>query len=99
MIIRIVRLTLVKEKVIDFKTIFNDTSAHILTSPGCLVLKLYHDIKEANVIITYSEWNSESDLNNYRNSDLFRNTWAKIKPMFIAAPVAYSMVEISPGSV
>ena len=31
---------------------------------------------------TYSRWENDSDLENYRTSYLFKNIWATTKPMF-----------------
>ena len=37
------------------------------------------DINDVNFIFTYSWWDSEGDLNNSRNSELFKDFWSKTK--------------------
>ncbi|MFN8152977.1 MAG: antibiotic biosynthesis monooxygenase family protein [Bacteroidia bacterium] len=94
MITRIVRLTLLPERVEDFLTRFHATYPAIRSFQGCSHLRLFRDATLSNVYITYSHWESETHLDNYRNSDLFKTTWSEVKPMFAAAPVAWSMQEI-----
>ncbi len=59
--------------------------------PGCLSLHLFHDTNHKTALITYSCWQSEDDLNAYRQSDLFKNTWKSIKPWLVSKPTAWSM--------
>jgi autoinducer 2-degrading protein len=49
------------------------------------------DKNESNVFYTVSHWNAEPDLNNYRNSEFFKETWSKTKSLFSEKPQAYSM--------
>jgi heme-degrading monooxygenase HmoA len=42
-------------------------------------------------MFTVSIWESEDDLNAYRNSELFENTWAKTKVLFNDKPEAWSL--------
>ena len=93
MVIRIVRLTIQQEQVAVFKNYFSTTQAQIRSFPGCKYVSLHHDANQPEVMITFSKWESENDLENYRNSDLFKTTWAKVKPLFSAAPSAFTMVE------
>jgi heme-degrading monooxygenase HmoA len=44
------------------------------------------------VLFTFSIWDSEAALENYRQSDLFRDTWAKTKALFAEKAEAWSMV-------
>lgn len=94
MIVRIVKMTFEEDKLDDFLSLFNTVSNQIAAFPGCLSLHIYSDVADKHVIFTYSEWKSEEDLNHYRNSPLFRNTWAQTKKLFKAAPVAWSMRSI-----
>ena len=95
MITRIVRLTIFPDKVADFKLLFSESFPKISAFNGCSGLMLYHDYNENNVMITYSNWSSAEDLANYRNSELFRTTWAKVKPLFSSPPMAFSMEKVS----
>ncbi|MGC1631303.1 MAG: antibiotic biosynthesis monooxygenase, partial [Gelidibacter sp.] len=40
---------------------------------------------------TYSYWKEEADLENYRNSDLFKTVWDKTKQSFNGKPEAWSV--------
>jgi len=44
-----------------------------------------------NIFFTYSKWEKESDLENYRTSDIFRSVWATTKPMFRSNAKAWSI--------
>ena len=48
-------------------------------------------IFEANIFFTYSFWSSETALNEYRNSELFKAIWIKTKVLFSAKPEAWSL--------
>ena len=93
---RIVRMNFKPEKNKDFLTIFNANKMQIRTFPGCLHLELWNDKSEPNIFFTYSFWKNEAALEAYRNSELFKNTWAKTKVLFNEKPQAWSveMLEI-----
>ena len=91
MITRIVKLTFEEERVADFLAFF-DTIKHVVNEfPGCYGMKLYQDVNQPNIIMTYSHWQSTEDLNNYRDSEQFGNIWPKIKPWFKDKPEAWSV--------
>ena len=46
------------------------------------------DINDVNFIFTYSWWDSEGDLNNYRNSELFKVFGVKQK-YYVQKPEAW----------
>ena len=79
-------------KVADFKNIFYESKPKIEDTEGCNRVNLYIDSSDESVYYTHSEWDSEDALNNYRNSELFKNTWSKTKLLFCAKPRAYSLV-------
>lgn len=91
MIIRIVKMNFKPEKVNEFLTIFNESKELIRNMPGCSHLELLNDINTKNIFFTYSYWNSENDLNNYRNSEIFSNVWSKTKILFFAKTEAWSV--------
>ena len=82
MIIRIVKLTIQDNKVGDFKSVFEKYKQAIQSSDGCIKLEGSQNIVSPNIFFTYSYWNSETDLNNYRNSPLFKEVWPQVKEMF-----------------
>ncbi|WP_262711303.1 putative quinol monooxygenase [Luteibaculum oceani] len=82
------------ECVQDFLEMFAAKKSAIRSSKGCMGLKLLQEKSEGNTFFTYSEWKSEDDLERYRNSELFKSTWAQTKQWFNAKPAAWS-VEIN----
>jgi heme-degrading monooxygenase HmoA len=91
MLVRIVKLSLQEDKIETFLANFEQQKQHIRNFEGCQFLELYQQKDEKNVFFTYSYWNSETDLNNYRHSDLFQGIWSITKPMFNAKPEAWSV--------
>lgn len=91
MIIRIVKMNFKPEEVIRFKGVFDAYKINIRASEGCTHLDLLQDITVPSIFFTYSHWKTEADLNNYRNSPLFEEVWAKTKVLFQAKPEAWSL--------
>jgi quinol monooxygenase YgiN len=91
MLVRIVRMQFDAEKVEDFKKMFNETYSRIRNFKGCRFLELYTDEDEPNVFYTMSKWDDVNKLEEYRHSELFRETWAITKTYFSGVPVAYSL--------
>jgi len=94
MITRIVKLTFAADKIQDFISIFNSSKNQIRNFEGCKHLALYQDINNPNVYFTYSIWESLESLEKYRNSELFKSTWAKTKELFADKPCAWSIENI-----
>lgn len=92
MIIRIVKLQFQKDKIDEFLEFFETIKQQVNTFPGCLGMKLLRDIENPNIVMTYSHWYSDQDLENYRKSETFGEIWPKIKPWFEAKPLAWSVV-------
>ena len=90
MLIRIVRMTFQENRVADFLEIFNNSKQKIRHFEGCQHLELLQDTHQSNVLMTYSYWESEAHLNIYRESALFKTTWAATKALFADKPVAFS---------
>lgn len=91
-LIRVVRMTFVPEKVAEFKANFAEASPKIRAFAGCRHLELWQDPDKPEVFMTYSHWESAEALENYRHSELFRQTWKKTKVLFAERPVAFSAV-------
>ncbi len=94
MIIRIVRMKVAPENVSTFQKYFKESFSKIRNFPGCCDLSLHADINQEGVVITFSKWESEAHLNVYRDSEVFKSTWEKVKPLFVAKPEAFSMEEL-----
>lgn len=88
--IRIVKLTLQEECVAEFLANFNKQKTHIRAFDGVQHLELLNDKNNPNIFFTYSIWESEQHLENYRNSELFKSIWSVTKPMFSAKAEAWS---------
>jgi quinol monooxygenase YgiN len=94
MITRIVRMHFRPEERGAFLDIFN-TSKHLIRQfDGCQQLNLYTEAGRPEVFFTFSIWQSAAHLDAYRNSELFRETWAQTKALFAGKPQAWSMEDL-----
>jgi quinol monooxygenase YgiN len=91
MITRIVKLHFQEEKVTDFLSLFDQVVTKVNAFPGCQEMHMLRDINNPTVFITHSLWDSEEDLNKYRDSELFQSIWPTIKPWFAEKPQAWSL--------
>jgi heme-degrading monooxygenase HmoA len=81
-----------REDAVDaFTTLFEERKTTIRAFNGCTHLELWQDSKHPNVFFTYSHWLTETDLNHYRFSDFFKDTWARTKALFKDKPQAWSV--------
>lgn len=90
MLIRIVRMTFRPDALDAFRALFDAAAPRIRAADGCLHLELWRDARFANILTTYSHWASSDALAAYRDSALFRTTWAETRPLFAAPPEARS---------
>lgn len=91
MITRMVKMEFHPENVEVFIKVFDQSSPLIRAFDGCMHLELHHQIDQPQIIYTFSIWKSEEHLNLYRNSKIFKDTWAQTKPLFAKSPKAWSM--------
>jgi quinol monooxygenase YgiN len=91
MFVRIVKMSFHSKHINEFQEIFAVKKALIRASKGCTLLELYQDKTNPALFFTYSYWEHEEDLENYRNSALFKNVWAKTKVLFNDKPQAWSV--------
>jgi len=94
MIIRIVKLTMREEEVDTFITYFATVCDTIRHQQGCNLLQAWHDINQPTVFFTYSLWDSEEDLNRYRDSAFFVQFWKTVKQWFGAKAEVWSFDKI-----
>ncbi len=94
MLIRVVRMTFREETVEQFLQNFDVNKEKIRNFPGCSHLELWQDENQPNVFSTYSHWENEYTLNQYRDSELFKAVWAVTKPLFQEKPFAFSSKKI-----
>ena len=90
MITRIVKLEFQKDKLDDFLFLFDETKWKVAETEGCLGMQLLQNIDNPCICFTYSIWESEQALLNYRQSSLFISIWKSIKPYFEKPAEAYS---------
>lgn len=64
---------------VEFYKIFNESAPVIKSFKGCISVKLMQATGKTNLLFTLSEWETEIDLENYRKSDFFRETWEQQK--------------------
>ena len=79
---RLVRMSFQTDRISDFMEVFEDSKEKIRNFPGCLALNLIVDFEDSSIIYTSSIWRAMEDLENYRNSELFIQTWRKTKIHF-----------------
>jgi (4S)-4-hydroxy-5-phosphonooxypentane-2,3-dione isomerase len=91
--IRIVKMEFSKEHIPDFELLFEERKEKIRNQNGCLGLTLLQDKNKPCIFFTYSHWENEDDLNKYRDSELFIDTWQTIKKWFSAKGEAWSVHE------
>lgn len=94
MIKRIVKMKFKKEYIHDFKNIFSTNQTKILASKGCEHVELLQDINDPQLFFTFSLWQSEAHLNEYRNSDLFKQVWQNTKAKFETKAEAWSLKQV-----
>jgi (4S)-4-hydroxy-5-phosphonooxypentane-2,3-dione isomerase len=92
--IRIVKMTFRTKHISDFEQLFAARKQKIKDCEGCTSLQLLQDKNDARIFFTYSYWQHESFLEQYRNSELFTDTWQTVKDWFDEKAQAWSVDEI-----
>lgn len=95
MLVRIVKMSFSEENIEQFLENFEGVKQNIRDFEGCQFLELYQDKQHPHIFFTYSYWNSETDLENYRHSELFKGVWAQTKPLFNDKPEAWSVDKVA----
>jgi heme-degrading monooxygenase HmoA len=80
-----------EEKISKFLENFEFIKEKIRNVPGNRLLELYQDKNNQTIFFTYSYWETEQDLENYRNSELFFEIWTDTKKVFNNKPEAWSV--------
>jgi len=91
MFTRIVKMEFRPDEVPTFLANFENVKEKIRNFPGCEFLELYQDKNNKAIFFTYSRWLKEEDLENYRNSTLFKSVWSETKPLFQDPAQAWSV--------
>jgi quinol monooxygenase YgiN len=94
MIVRIVKLSFHPENIPAFLENFDQIKSQIRNSAGNRFLELYQDKQNPSIFFTYSHWETEQDLENYRQSAFFDEVWSFTKKLFNDKPEAWSVNKI-----
>ena len=97
MFIRIVKMRFNEDKIEAFLTNFEAVKQHIRNFEGNQFLELYQDKNDQRIFFTYSYWENEQALENYRLSTTFGEIWPKIKPWFDKKAEAWSVNTVFNG--
>lgn len=95
MFIRIVKMSFHQENISKFLKNFDLMKEKIRNSEGNRYLELYQDKNNPCIFFTYSFWETEQDLENYRQSALFDEVWTFTKKLFNNKPEAWSVDKIA----
>ena len=95
MLVRIVKLSFHEDKIPAFLDNFELMKEKIRNAPGNRFLELYQDKNNKNIFFTYSYWETEEDLENYRKSELFNDIWTYTKQFFNDKPGAWSVDKLA----
>jgi quinol monooxygenase YgiN len=91
MIKRVVKLFMHSEHQEAFLAIYKNHIEYMAGLPEVITLELFEVKGEPGKYMTISTWTSEEGLENYRNSQYFKDIWAKIKPWFSDKPEAWTL--------
>jgi len=80
-----------KENIPAFLENFEIIKDKIRNASGNRLLELYQDKTNKSIFFTYSYWETEEALENYRQSELFNEVWAFTKKLFNDKPEAWSV--------
>ncbi|MGV8946409.1 MAG: putative quinol monooxygenase [Lutibacter sp.] len=94
MFVRIVKMSFEESNIQLFLENFKENKEKIRNFKGCQLLELYQDKNDSTIFFTYSYWETEADLEAYRNSELFKAVWAKTKVLFNNKPEAWSVDKV-----
>jgi quinol monooxygenase YgiN len=94
MFVRIVKMDFNPKNITAFLDIFDKNKSEIRAFKGCSFLELYRDKNVPNIFFTYSYWEDEAALENYRTSTLFIEVWSQTKVLFQNKPQAWSVDKV-----
>lgn len=73
------------------KDVFEKSKDKIRAFPGCRHMELLQQMEHPQVLFTLSIWENAEALEQYRQSDLFQQTWAQTKALFAEKAEAWSV--------
>jgi quinol monooxygenase YgiN len=84
-------MTFMESRIDDFMDLEKSICRDIRRFKGCRHLEILQDIHNRCVFFSYSHWESESDLEDYRRADFFKETWATLCRWFREAPETWTL--------
>lgn len=94
MITRLVKMHFREEEVDNFIALFESVKEKISAMDGCKGVDLLRDVDNPQIFFTYSIWDSQKHLNQYRHSELFGVTWKATKAKFEKPAEAWSVEQL-----
>ncbi len=94
MLVRIVKMHFNADGCDQFVEVFKNSADKIRATTGCLYLELLQDTNDPCSYSTYSHWANQQALEDYRNSELFKSTWAATKVHFDRKPEAVTWLRL-----
>lgn len=92
MITRIVKLQIASDSCDEWEALFQKVKPLIESVPGCHQVIL---LKSSNgIYFTYSQWDSEQALEDYRSSAFFGEVWPKIKALCNGPAQAWTTTQV-----
>ncbi len=91
MIVRIVKLQFDESTHEEAQSHLLSYVSTVRSWPGCSRLEVLFDAHRVGRVVTYSHWESESALNAYRISPVFREFWSLVKPHLSKPAEAWTM--------
>lgn len=82
------------DQVAVFKVLFEEHKAAIRAVKGCHRLELLQDKTHSHIFFTYSWWEDEKNLLDYKNSELFGKVWPSTKALFQDKPEAWTLEQM-----
>lgn len=95
MITRIVHLHIHTHRIQEALHILEQNIASIRKMHGCREVNLFRDAHRSGLLMSISVWQSEADLNNYRQSAFFQDFWRQLKTTFAEPARAWSFEEVN----
>jgi len=86
------------DEVEEFVAWFALNQHQIAGFTGCISLELWKDFADPCSFFTHSRWKDDQSLQNYRQSDFFKATWARTKALFEEPAQAWSVSLVNPAN-
>lgn len=97
MILRVVKMTILPQETERFARVFQERRDLIAAFEGCLRVDLLKTTQaDEAVFFTLSYWQHEENLETYRQSSIFKETWSIVKPLFAQKAQAWTLTGVTP---